>query len=212
MSDKKNFFNMFYRIAPGGAYAIAAIILRSCCEFIAMSLFPGYALTENMISDLGDYTLNLNLMGRVIFNGGFMISGMLILPYFFYLNDFYKNIDDGKVNENLRIGAIYTSIFSSIAISLIGFFLSFDSVIMFTFHGIFALIGFTLSAFSNLLWAGLMLQTSTFSKWLRYYGFLPTILCFIFIFTWIPLIEWITAYSISFFILTGSSNSLIKKY
>ncbi len=212
MIDKRKILKFFYKIAPGGAYALAATILRFLCEIIAISLFPGYSYTSNMISDLGDYKLNFNLFGRTIFNLGMIFNGLLILPYFFYLNDYYKSLDDRKVDDSLRMAAVYTSIFSSIAISLIGVFLSFDSFIMFYIHGVMALIGFLLSAISNLMWGILMLKTSTFTKWLGYYGLLPSVLCVIFIFTWQPLIEWVAAFSITFYIFAGSTTSLVKKY
>lgn len=213
MTDKKQFFNMLYEIAPGGVYAVIGILIRFFCEIIAISLFPGYSFAIKMISDLGDVKQNPSLMGRSIFNGGLIVSSLLMIPYFHYLGKFYKNLDDIEVNEKLRIGAIYTSIISSIFIVMVGFFLIFsENDFMFTLHGVCAFFGFLISAISNLLWAGLMLQTSTFSKWLRYYGPIPCILCVMFLFTWNPLVEWICAYSISFFILAGSINSLIKKY
>ncbi|MHA1488504.1 MAG: DUF998 domain-containing protein [Promethearchaeota archaeon] len=156
--------------APGGVYGLISVIIGICCNLIALLLFPGYNITINMISELGVGP------GGLFFNLGFIISGLMAIPFYISLG---RTLDGEGVNKNLLKSAKVSSIISCVTFSLIGIFPAIpENEIILIMHGIIALISLTCGAIYLILFSILMLKNKNFSKLQAY---LPLTLhtCFI---------------------------------
>ena len=189
--------------APGGVYGLISVIIGIYCNLIAVLLFPGYNITINMISELGVGP------GGLFFNLGFIISGLMAIPFYISLG---RTLDGEDVNINLIKSAKVSSIISCVTFSLIGFFPAIpENEIILIMHGIIALISLTCAAIYLIFFSILMLKNKNFSKLQAYLGFFFAGLVTLFLLTWWPITEWFLTLAITLWVSINSSYLIYKR-
>lgn len=195
-------FNKFTDMIDYSIFAILAIVIGYLGDLIALLMFPGYDLTY-MISALGIGP------GAIYFNVGTIICGIFCLLFYIRFNQDLKI----KSQEYKRLFefARATSIISTIFFTLVGFFPGIPSnIILFTLHGLTAMISW-LTAISYLISYGiLIMKTSIFSRTYSILAFITTASILVFLFTWNPILEWLMTIFASLWIIT-LAFSMIKK-
>jgi hypothetical membrane protein len=188
---------------PGGLYGIFSVIIGLSGDILAMAYFPGYSIIENMASDLGTGE------SGIFFNLGMIFSGLVAMPFYIYLSKILKT---ETTNENVRRYFLYFSIISCITFSLVGVFPSIESFyLIFFLHGLCALISWMSAIIYLILFSYLILIDPRFSKFKAYLGLVPASTIVIFLFTWLPIIEWSISVTITIWIIVIASYVLYKK-
>jgi len=202
--DKQTkFIDKLLEIIPGGVFGLLSVALIILGEIIALLLFPGYNIFNNMVSELGAGS------GGPFFNLTIIISGIIIIPYYIHLA---KTFSGEAINENLRKYAILTAVISCITYSLLGVFPSIeDNIIIFIIHGTLATISIASGLGYLLLYSILMLRAQNFSKYQAYHGFIVAVLYATFLLTWIPIIEWVMNMAILSWVTANSVYILYLK-
>ncbi|MFX1504153.1 MAG: hypothetical protein ACFFDH_24550 [Promethearchaeota archaeon] len=223
--DKVNeFFDKIFDVLPGYFFGLLSISVGIFGDILALIFTPEYQMTKNSISALGDLT------GGIFLRTGFIISGLIAIPFFIYLG---RVVKDDNVNELLRKVALATGVFTSICVSLTGIFSGVNDFIK-SLHGTFALFGWLGNIAVFISFSLLMLKNPKFSKHPVYVGFIASGILVVYLIpffitnfcnyfrdicysfgqiVWIimPTFEWIIYFSIIFWILFTSSYMLYKK-
>ncbi len=75
--EKLNLYtNKFLDYFPGFIFGIIAIIIGLTGDFLAISYYPGYSITKDMVSTLGVGP------GAIYFNLGTFYSGLFAIPFY----------------------------------------------------------------------------------------------------------------------------------
>jgi len=197
------FIDKLFEIIPGGVFGLLSVALIILGEIIALLLFPGYNIFNNMVSELGAGP------GGPFFNLTIIISGIIIIPYYIHLA---KTFSGEAINENLRKYAILTAVISCITYSLLGVFPSIeDNITIYVIHGTLATISIASGLGYLLLYSILMLRAQNFSKYQAYHGFIVAVLYATFLLTWIPIIEWVMNMAILSWVTVNSVYILYLK-
>ena len=196
------FMNKILDIVPGGIFGLLSITIASCGILISLLSFPGYNLLYCDVSYLAAGPLGL------IFNISLFISGIIAIPFHFYMN---KIIDNENIKPKLRTLALSLSLMSSLTLSLIGLFpVLTEDIIILLIHGILALFTFTGITAYCFLYGIFFIKIAEFPNLNAYLSYLVSAV-FIFYFTnrW-SLVEWIGVVFIMLWIAYNAVYTLIK--
>jgi len=193
----------FLEVISGGVFGLVSVIIIILGEVIAILLFSGYSIFENMISELGAGP------GAIFYNLSVIISGIIIIPYYLHLAECASG---ENIKQNLRKYAFSAALISCITYSLLGIFPSIESdAIIYLTHGILAAISISSGLGYLLLYSILMLRAQNFSKYQAYHGFIVAVIYAAFLLTWIPIVEWVMNLAILSWITTNSLYMLYLK-
>lgn len=164
--------------------------------FLSYSAYPDYNIRDNMVSDLGIGPLG------IFFNLGFIFSGLLAIPY--YLNLSYHFQKEG-MDKRLVSGSVVSSLVSCIAYSFVGVFPAIESnFFLYYTHGIVAGISVMSGTVYLLFFAYMMYVSKSFKKGQAIFTVIICVFYFLFLFTWIPIIEWTASFGIMGWIFLNS--------
>ena len=182
MAKERKFIDKLLDILPGWLYGILSLIARISGDFLAYLFFPGYNIFDNMVSDLGTGP------GGIFFSLGLIISGIICVPFYVALA---RSLKSDEISEkSIRRGIIFFYI-SDIAYILVGIFPSIEeNYIIYYAHGVLALISWLTGIVYLITFSKLMLKHDNFSKLPAYSGFCLISFMLLFLFTWIPILEW----------------------
>ncbi|MFX0071837.1 MAG: DUF998 domain-containing protein [Candidatus Hermodarchaeota archaeon] len=191
--------NKFLKIAPGGYYGLLSALIRFSGDFLALLLFPDYDFTKNMISDLGVGP------GAIFFSLGLILSGLVCIPFYV---EFVRALENEGVYEKTRKYSLVLFYIANTAYIMIAIFPSNPSYyLIFLIHGIFALIWILATIIYLFLFTFLMEKNKKFTK-LPIYVSIQLLGClFLFLFTWVPIFEWML--SLAFFVWFISISSYL---
>ncbi|MFX1498645.1 MAG: DUF998 domain-containing protein [Promethearchaeota archaeon] len=203
MTDKRRYKNEFINLIFGPLFGLISVIVYFSGIIIAFILYSGFDF-NNMISWLGGE----NSPGSIFFNLGVILSGILAVPLYIHID---RRLRKEKGNNNLKRIAISSALISCMLFSLIGAFPSSSyNILSYYLHGIFFLICMITAISYLLIFSVIFFHSDQFPRALSYLGFLVIIVIILFLFTWIPLIEWIMTFTIGVWILSISIYLLIK--
>ena len=193
MERERKFIDKILNVVPGGIYGILSLIARISGDFLAYLFFPGYSINDNMVSDLGTGP------GGIFFSLGLIISGIICIPFYVALA---RSLKGDETNEKMiRMGLIFFYI-SDVTYILVGFFPSVeDNYPIYLAHGVLAVISWLAGIVYLITFSKLMLKNSNYSKLPAYSGFCLVGFMFLFLFTWIPILEWIMTFLFLFWLL-----------
>lgn len=193
-----------YKIIPGAFFGILSAVVGVIGDILAYSLFPGYAMSKNMISELGIGP------GAIFFNVGVFFSGLLAIPYVIYLGS--NLLSHNQTHKTHLQVAIAGSIISSLALSFIGVFPADpNNYTIFLIHGITATICYTGAIVYLVIFGTHILKDNRFLNFFAYLAFTTAFLFGIVISSWIPLIQWIANIFIITWTVTTSLYMLYHK-
>jgi hypothetical protein len=196
------FLDRIFSFIPGMYFGIFSCVSGLGGDIIAMIYNSKYNLNL-MISTLGTGP------GGFFFNFGTIISGFLAGLLFIYL---IRALSKEDLNRNILKGALISALVSCGFFILIGIFPSLESNIIFFYaHGISAFFCFLTGAIYILLFSYLIIKSSIFPNIFAYIGFLQISIIIVFLFTWIPLTEWLMTIGIIVWILSVSLYMIYKK-
>ena len=204
MKQSNNSIDKFLSIIPGGLFGLLSCAIVLFCDFISIFLFhKEYSFLNNMISELGRGSYGF------VFSMGLIISGIISVPYYLALG---RTFNEDTVNKKLKKLAIIVSLISIITFVFVGVFPSLEEnyIIYFT-HGTFAFISLATGMIYLIIFSYLMLKDEKYSKIQVYHGFIVAGAYIIFLFTWIPIIEWIITFGLISWITSNSVFMIHKK-
>lgn len=187
MERKRKFIDKLLNFIPGGFYGILSLIARISGDLLAYLLFPGYSIFDNMVSDLGVGK------GGIFFSLGLIISGIVCIPFYVVLA---RSLKSEEINEKtIRLGLMFFYI-SDIAYILVAFFPSVENnYIIYTAHGVLAVISWLTGIVYLIIFSKLMIKNKNYSKLPAYSGFCLIGFLLVFLFTWIPILEWLMTFA-----------------
>ncbi|TFG30396.1 MAG: DUF998 domain-containing protein [Promethearchaeota archaeon] len=193
----------FLRIAPGGYYGLLSASIRFTGDLLALLLFPDFDFTKNMISDLGVGP------GAFFFKLGIILSGIVCIPFYVA---FVRSLKINGIYEKTRTSSLIIFYIANTAYILIGIFPSDPSNYqIYLMHGIFAFIWVLATILFLLLFSFLMVKNKKFTN-LPVYVSIFLIGCLIlFLFTWVPIVEWILSLVVFIWFATTSSYLIYHK-
>ena len=187
----------------GGFFGIISVIIRLTGDFTAIMFTPNYNMVDDLISDLGVGP------GAIFFSLGLIISGIVSIPFYVSLKNIFR-IEE--INESLRKMAIVFSGISIITYILLGFFPSDPTnILIFILHGVFALISWVTGAGYLALYSYMSIKYKKSSKFQGYFGYCVVGTVILFIFTWVPVTEWIMTFAIMSWIIVISLSMIYDK-
>lgn len=185
-------FTRIFSSIPGQFFGILSTLIGLSGDIIAIIYNSEYNLNL-MISTLGTGP------GGFFFNFGTILSGILAIPFYFYLE---RALFKENLNKKVLKIALISALISCIFFIAIGLFPSFDNNIFFIYaHGISVLLCFISGAIYFVLFSYLFRISSIFPKTIVYIGYVQISLIILFLFTWNPLIEWLMTFGIILWIL-----------
>lgn len=186
----RKIFDKLLKIAPGAYYGILSAILRFSGDFLAFLYYPGYDITKYMISDLGTGP------GAIFFSLGIILSGIACVPFYVAI---VRALENDGIYEKTRRSSLIVFYMADTAYIMIGIFPSDRAnYLIFLTHGIFALIWILTTITYLFLFCFLMLNNNSFTKMPVFFNLLLIGFLFLFLFTWVPIFEWML--SLIFFI------------
>ena len=166
-------------------------------------LFPGYNIFDNMVSELGIGP------GGLFFNVGLVLSGIVAIPFIIRLGTVFLG---ENVNNYLRKSAMIIAVTSSVSLSLIGCFPATpENAIVFIIHGTFAFICWIGGLIYVTIFSIMMFQAPNISKSWAFFGFGVAATFVLFLFTGLPITEWIVVFAICLWAIVNSINILRNK-
>jgi len=187
----------------GGFFGIVSVLIRLLGDFTAILNTPNYNMVDDLISDLGVGP------GAIYFSLGLIISGIVSIPFYISLRNIFRS---EEINENLRKMAIVFSGISIITYILLAFFPSDpNNTLVFIMHGVIGLISWVTGAGYLTLYSYMMLKYKKSSKFQGYFGYCVVGTVILFIFTWVPVTEWIMTFSIMSWIIVLSLSMIYDK-
>ena len=204
MTSAIELFDKLFNRIHGGVFGLLSVIIGVCGDILAASVFPGYSIFSNMISELGTGP------GAIFFNVGVFLAGFLAVPYLIYLGKVTLENENGN-KTLLRIG-IVASVISSITLGLIGVVPAIiENYTILFIHGLIATICYIAAAAYLIIYCRFMLKDKRFSNILAYIALVNAILFLIVVFTWQPPIQWSANICIIIWTTLISINMLYKK-
>lgn len=189
--------------SSGGFFGILSVFIRLMGDFIAIIFTPNYNMIDDLISDLGVGP------GAIFFSLGLIISGIVSIPFYISLRNIFK-IEE--INENLRKTAIVFSGISIITYILLAFFPSDpNNMLVFVMHGVIGLISWLTAAGYLALYSYMTIRYKESSKFQGYFGYCVVGTVILFIFTWIPITEWIFTFGVMSWIIVISISMIYDK-
>ena len=197
--------DLLWKFVLNPIYGPISVVIGLIGDFASYLLYPGYNVLSNMVSDLGTGP------GGIYFNIGIFLSGIFAL--FLYIH-FGIKIKDFNINNKIRKFGIIMATISCITFSLIGLFPSYKNIqLLFIIHGTLALISWISGIVYISIFSFFSLKIKNIPNYMGIVGFIVNFLIIIFIFTWIPLIEWLMTLGIIIWVLAiYFSVKHIKKY
>lgn len=204
MEDLKFYFNKLLKTQIGPVCGLLSVIIGLSSDLIALSFFSGFDF-NNMISWLGgEYS-----PCALLFNLGIIFSGIFAFPLFLHINRVLK---EENISSKLRKATIVIALNSCIFFTLVGVFPSLAYNELFSFlHGIFFVISMIGGIIYLLFYSVLFLKSISFNRFQSYLGFVVILIFVIFLFTWIPIIEWLMTFAIITWMTTISIYLLYKR-
>ena len=205
MEDLKFYFNKLLKTQIGPICGLLSVIIGLTSNLIALFLFSGFNFDVNMISVLGGEWSP----GALLFNLGIILSGIFAFPLFLHINRILK---EENISKKLRKAAIVITFISCLFFALVGVFPSFEHNELFRFlHGLFFLFSMIGGVSYLLIYSVLFLKSTSFNRFLSNIGFGVILIFAIFLFTWIPIIEWLMTFAIIAWMMSISIYLLYKK-
>ncbi|MHA1843212.1 MAG: DUF998 domain-containing protein [Promethearchaeota archaeon] len=197
--------DLLWKFVLNPIYGPISVVIGLIGDFASYLLYPGYNVLSNMVSDLGTGP------GGIYFNIGIFLSGIFAL--FLYIH-FGIKIKDFNINNKIRKFGMIMATISCITFSLIGLFPSYKNIqLLFIIHGTLALISWISGIVYISIFSFFSLKIKNIPNYMGIVGFIVNFLIIIFIFTWIPLVEWLMTLGIIFWVLViYFSVKHIKKY
>ncbi|MHA1251996.1 MAG: DUF998 domain-containing protein [Candidatus Helarchaeota archaeon] len=197
--------DLLWKFVLNPIYGPISVVIGLIGDFASYLLYPGYNVLSNMVSDLGTGP------GGIYFNIGIFLSGIFAL--FLYIH-FGIKIKDFNINNKIRKFGMIMATISCITFSLIGLFPSYKNIqLLFIIHGTLALISWISGIVYISIFSFFSLKIENIPNYMGIVGFIVNFLIIIFIFTWIPLVEWLMTLGIIFWVLViYFSVKHIKKY
>jgi len=197
--------DLLWKFVLNPIYGPISVIIGLIGDFASYLLYPGYNVLSNMVSDLGTGP------GGIYFNIGIFLSGIFAL--FLYIH-FGIKIKNFNINNKIRKFGMIMATISCITFSMIGIFPSYKDIqLLFIIHGTFALISWISGSIYISIFSFFSLKLKRIPNYMGIVGFIVNFLIIIFIFTWIPLVEWLMTLGIIFWVLViYFSVKHIKKY
>lgn len=190
-----------YNLVPAPIYGLLSAVVGLSGDIIAILLFQEYNL-NHMISALGAGP------GAIYFNIGTILSGIFALLFYLYMIKVIgKETNDPKLQKVGRFFAINSCIF----FSLVGVFPTSTNMIIFVLHGTFALISWLSAIIYLSIFSFLIFKNKVIPKFFGYLALITASIIILFLLTWIPIIEWIMALEITFWITLPSVYLLYRK-
>ena len=186
---------------PSPYYGLLSAFVGIGGDIIAIALFPSYNFNR-MISALGTGP------GAIYFNIGTILSGIFALLFYLYMIKVIgEETNDPKIQKVGRFFAINSCIF----FILIGFFPTSTNMILFSLHGTFALISWLSAIIYLNMFSKLIFKNKIIPKFFGYLALITAGTIIVFLLTWIPIIEWIMALTITVWITLPSVYMLYRK-
>ena len=201
MEKIKTYILHVYNLIPAPIYGLLSAIVGLSGDVISVLLFQGYTL-NHMMSALGTGP------GGIFFNMGTFLSGIFALLFYLYL---IKVIGKETNDRKLYKAWIIFTITSCILFSLIGVFPTSKNTIIFLLHGIFTLISLLSAILYLTLFGYLISKSNNFPRFFVYLALITTVTIVVFLFTWIPITEWIMALAVAVWITLISAYMLYYK-
>jgi len=146
--------------------------------------------------------------GAIYFNIGTILSGIFALLFYLYMIKVIgEETNDPKIQKVGRFFAINSCIF----FILIGFFPTSTNMILFSLHGTFALISWLSAIIYLSMFSKLIFKNKIIPKFFGYLALITAGTIIVFLLTWIPIIEWIMALTITVWITLPSVYMLYRK-
>ena len=197
-SNSKIFIQQILKVVPGPYWGLFSIIIGLLGDFLSYLMYPNYNLTL-MVSDLGTGP------GAIFFSLGTIFSGIFALLFYIYLG---RNLKVDKKDTRIYKLAMILAILSCIFFIFIGIFPSTRSnFVLFALHGTTAMICWICGIGFLSLFGILFYKSDKFLKIHSFTSFAVALIEILFLFTWVPIIEWIMVFAISFWILLLSIHS-----
>lgn len=191
----------FYDRGYGGIFGIVSILIAIFGMAISYSAYPGYIIGNHTISMLGVGRLGIS------FNVGSILSGFIAIPY--YLNLSYYFQAEGS-DERFIKASIMSSMVSCIGYIFVGVFPVFETILLFyVAHMIFALTTFSSGAVYLIIYAYIMYHSESFTKLQALHSLIVCVFYLSFVFTQIPLLEWIAFFGLISWISVNSIYLLV---
>lgn len=195
--------NKFLKIAPGGYYGLISATIRFTGDVLAFLLFPNYNFTKNMISDLGIGP------GAIFFNLGIILSGIVSIPFYVA---FVRSLKMNDNYETTRKSSLILFYIANTAYIMLGFFPSDPSNYqIFLIHGLCALIWVLVTILYLCLFTFLMIKNNKFTKLPIYVSVFLIGCLMLFLFTWVPIFEWILSLAVFIWFAVISSYLIYHK-
>ncbi len=201
MENLKTHILNIYNLIPAPIYGLLSAVVGLGGDIIAIALFPGYNL-NHMISALGVSP------GAIYFNIGTILSGLFALLFYLYM---IKVIGKETNNPKLQKVGRFFAINSCIFFSLVGVFPTSTNLILFVLHGTFALISWLSAIIYLSFFSYLIFENEVIPKFFGYLALITVGTIIVFLLTWIPIIEWIMALTITVWITLPSVYMLYRK-
>lgn len=199
----KLFNQLIFRI-PGGLYGLMSIIIGLLGMYLSFLTVPGYSMRYNMVSELGVSP------GAIYFNLGFILSGLLAIPYYLTLAGVFTY--EG-LNNRVILSAKFCSITSCVFYALVGVFPAVQENNMLLYiHGTVAAIS-VISGIGYLLSFGYLMRKSHYFS--GFHLILTGAVMFfyiLFVISWIPIIEWSASLGIMIWIFINSLTLLYLEF
>ncbi len=142
------------------------------------------------LSDFGNANLDFNPDGAIFFNLGVIITGFILLPFYFGLSLWFDGIDSRR-NKNLLICVQIIGCLSGFTLIMLGIFpVETDEI-----HEFWAGAFFFLNLIVFILIGITLLNHEKFYKTIAIYGWTVAAINSFFILSQEPILEWITVFS-----------------
>lgn len=180
--------------------------------FLLLTAFltPWFTPFDHPISSLGYSTVNL------LYGIGLMVGGILLIPFYIYLEKVLLNIKD-----NVRGLTTAIAIFTNVCVAGVGIPPDPKNIVAFqAFHAFVSIVGFLGSSIHIVFYSIMMVRSSKpikskgpiFKKYLVIFGFFVGILFVIYLFTQYVMLEWIVGALIVFWVLITAIQGISFKF
>lgn len=185
------FLQKVFKTIPGPYWGLLSIIIGLLGDFLAYIVYPDYNLNL-MVSNLGTGP------GALYFNLGIILSGLFTILFYLYLGPYLRF---NGINKKAYNTAMLLAVLSCVFFIFIGIFPSLrNNIALIVLHGGSAMLSWIFGIGYKSLFSYFIYKNDNFHKIHCYSGLAVVIIEIIFLFTWIPIIEWIMVFAITFWI------------
>ncbi len=202
MKKEFYFFKKFITSFPGSVFGLISIGISLFTHLIGVLLYPNYDMTSMAISFLGDG------YGGIIYRVGLILSGIIGIPFCFYLG---KSLDNEDTDEPIRKLALIGSIIYCISLTFVGYFWGNNIVVSFI-HGLCAFLCWVDGLIFISLFSILMLKDERFPKSITFFGFVIAGTFLLHLTVLSSITQWIMTLSIMLWVWVISSYMLYKHF